>query len=443
MLPKSYDLKIILPSKNDEEENNFRKEFFTIYNNLYCLKPLKVYILKSIFEKYEKIANGNCDLREVELSLFLLNINISLAESNTYPEIPQILSLLYNIDFSNFQSKYVLLTFFDITYRYIQYKINDMEIFSKLLKIYFSQIGIMNQDLAYSSQVSLIFNKLLEKMKNNIDSNSIEYILFSLKEYFELIISLQNFYVICENAVNFNSMSIVVGIRTVGENLKSQIFDFILQYFNRVIQMHGIDEEKFNEIAKIITNFLKSVGYEVSPENKNIFIEFLNNFIKNYYLSLASYNQNTTRTKYSLITILQRLIIILGKDCINFLAFFFDEQIKHNDADILEDTIKLLGNCIQIIKKGSISLVSEYFAYFFSIIKRQNIPTSNISEVDKNILSLFASYIKLIANLTTDIPEILFNGSIKNLNFNEFINFVILICCNIVDATVIHFTLFL
>lgn len=401
------------------------------------MKPLKDYMLKSILEKYEKIATGNCDLREVELSLFLLNLNISFADSNSFPEVQQILNYLYNIDFSNFQSKYVLLNFFETSYKYIQYKINDVAVLTKLVKSYFSPIGIMNQDLSYSSQVSTIFNKLLEKLKSNLDSSLNEFIIFSLKEYFESLLSLNNFHVICENAVNFNSLSIVVGIRSVGESLKAQIFEFVLHYFNRIIQIHGIDEEKFNEVAKIITNFLKSVGYEVSAENKKVFVDFFNSFVNNCYLNLAHHGQNTTKTKYSLITVLQRLITILGKDSIIFLAFFFNEQMKHDDADVFEDTVKLLGNSVQILKKDSVHLISEYFAYFFSVIKTYTIPTSNISEVEKNILSIYANFVKLIANLTTDTPETLFSCGIKNFDFNELINIMILICCNIVDSTVI------
>ncbi len=398
---------------------------------------MKDYMLKSILEKYQKIASGNCDLREVELSLLLLNLNISLADSNSFQEVEQILHNLYNnIDYSNFQSKYVLLNFFETSYKYIQYKTSDSAVLTKLLKSYFSPIGIMNHDLTYSAQVSVILNKLLEKLKANLDQNTTEYIIYSLKDYFESLLSLNNFHVICENAVNFNSLSIVVGIRTVSESLKAQIFQYITQYFNRIIQIHGIDEEKFNEIAKIITNFLKSVGYEVSTENKKVFVEFFNNFINNCYLNLANYGQSTAKTKYALVTVLQRLIIILGKESICFLAFFFDEQIKLNDSETFEDTVKLLGNSVQILKSHSAYLVSEYFAYFFMAIKNYIIPNTNISEVDRNVLSLYASFVKLVANVTTEVPEILFTCSIKNFEFNELINLLILICCNIVDSTV-------
>ena len=147
LLPKNYDLKTTVPSKDDEELHNFTKEFFNIYNNLYCLKPMKEYMLKSILEKFEKIASGNFEYtREVELSLFLLNLNISFADFNTYSEVQQILHYLYNIEFSSFQSKFILQAFFEISYKYIQYKINDMAELMKLLKTYFSPIGIMNQD---------------------------------------------------------------------------------------------------------------------------------------------------------------------------------------------------------------------------------------------------------------------------------------------------------
>ncbi len=437
ILPKSLDLKNSLPNKNEDEDLTFfRKEFLSIYNNMYCLKPLKEYILKSILERFQIIVTGNCDLREIELSLHILTMTIPIGDYNTYQDIQHIFHLLFNIDFSNFQSKYVLLSYFDITYRFIQFKINDKLVLTKLLKIYFSGIGLMNQDTAYSIQVSIIFNKLLDKLKNSLDEELTEYIIYSLKNYLENLIHLRNFNLICENAVNFNSLSIVSGIRTVGENLKTQIFDFVFQYFNNVIQIHGMDEEKFNEIAKIITNFLKSVGYEVTLGNKKIFENFFNNFIKDCYLNLINYNQNSSRTRYSLITILQRLIIILGKDSINFLAFLFNEQIKSNDNETLEDTIKLLGNSVQILKNDSISLVSEYFSYFFSIIKELNIPSSNISELEKNILSLYYHFVKVIANITTDIPETIFSASIKNFDFNELINLMINICCNIVDSTV-------
>lgn len=437
MLPKSYDLKNNLPNKNDDDDFNlFRKEYFNIFNNLYCLKPIKQFMLNSILEKFQKVATGNCDLREIELTLFLLNSNISYSDYNSYNEIQQIFHLLFNIDFSNFQSKYVLLTYFDITYRYIQYKINDKVVLTKLLKTYFSGIGIMNQDITYSCQVSIILNKLLEKLRNNLDEELTEFIILSLKGYLENLLGLHNFNIICENAVNFNSLSIVLGIRIVGENLKSQIFEFIFQYFNSVIQIHGIDEEKFNEISKIITNFLKSVGYEVTPENKKTFETFFNSFINNYYLNLANFNQNTSRTKYSLITILQRLIIILGKDSINFLRFLFNEQIKSNDNEILEDTIKLLGNSVQILKNDSISLVSEYFFHFFSLIQSFHIPTSDVAEVEKNVLSLYANFVKFIANITTDIPQIIFSNDIEKFDLNELINFLINISCNIVDSTV-------
>lgn len=438
VLPRGYDLIHTVPSKNDEELNSFRKEFFNIYNNLFCLKPLKEYILTSILDKFEKIADGNCDIKVVELSLFLINLNINFQDTSNFPQIQSIFSLLYKINFSNFQSRFVLLTYFETSFKYIQHKINDNQVLENLIRSYFSDVGILNQDLNYSVQVSTIFNKLIEKLKGTLNLELTEFIIGSLRQYFEHILSLNNFYLICENAVNFNSFSVAINIRSVNDDLKFKMFGFILNFFNNVIQIHGIDEDKFNELAKIITNFLKSIGYEVSKHHKSIFIEFFNNFINTCYLSLihSLNNKNSAKTKYALITILQRLIVVLGSDSINFLSFFFSEQIRLNDPEIYEDTIKLLSNATQILKKESHGLISEYLFYFVALMKNYHIPKSNISEIEKNIISLYANFVKLVANITIELPEIFFMQTIKNFDFDYLVNLLYLIAYEIVDPTV-------
>ena len=399
------------------------------------MKPLKNFVLKSLLEKFQKISLGQSSLREVELALYLINVSFSYADSTNHQEINSIISLLFNINFSNFQSKFLVLNYFEATFKYLLFKINDFEILGNLLKLYFSPIGIMNEDFTYSAQVSAILNKLLDKSKNNLDKLA-NYIIFSFKEYFELILKSNNLFLISENSVNFNSLSMIVGLKSVDEVTRYQIFEYVLQYFNKIIHFHGLDEEKFNEICKIITNFLKSIGYEVANENKKNFIEFFNDFINNYYLNLCNYTNTSSKIKYALITILQRLILILGKDSFNFLVFFFNEQVKVNDPEIMEDTMKLLQNSVQVMKKDSVILVSEYFNYFFAVVKSYNIPVNNISEIDKNIISLYSNFVKLIANILAEIPEVIFDNTIKNFNFSEILNFLYLISYEIVDSTV-------
>jgi len=425
MLPLKIDLVNSYPNSINEDILTLRKEYFSIYNNLFCLKPLKEYILKSILQKFDKIEKQNCNLNEVELTLFIMNITIPYADTNTLQDIHLIYSYLFSIDFSKFQSKCIILTYFDISLKYIQYKSYEDTI-KNLLNIYFSPYGLMNQDLIYSNFVSIALNKLIEKLKTNMDIKTIEICVISFKQHFENIIGLNNFSIICENAINFNSVSICLSLKIVSEDIKLSMYGYLFEYLGRCFQIFGVDEEKFNEYSKTIIQMLKSIGHEISPELKAIFVNFFNEFINNFYVRLTIQNSNNFRIKHSLINILQRLIIILGADCFQFLFIFFNQQQQTNDSDTLEDCIKLLSNLSQILKKGSINLIRQYFPYYLNTMKGYNIPKDNVSEISKNIISLFSIFVKLVANILIDIPEELFNNN--NFNLKELVDFLYQIC---------------
>jgi hypothetical protein len=105
----------------------------------------------------------------------------------------------------------------------------------------------------------------------------------------------------------------------------------------------------------------------------------------------------------------------------------------------LEDSIKLLSNLSQILKKGSISLIRQYFPYYLNIIKGYNIPKENISEISKNIISLFSIFVKLIANILIDIPEELFDN---NFNLKDLVDFLYQICIETTCSSVNYIILY-
>ena len=116
----------------------------------------------------------------------------------------------------------------------------------------------------------------------------------------------------------------------------------------------SLSQEKFNEYSKTIIQMLKSIGHEISPELKAIFVNFFNEFINNFYVRLTIQNSNNFRIKHSLINILQRLIIILGADCFQFLFIFFKSAL----LAFLHTKLSR-----QLIFKVITTL--NFFAYFF------------------------------------------------------------------------------
>ena len=132
-------------------------------------------------------------------------------------------------------------------------------------------------------------------------------------------------------------------------------------------------------MIKILTTFIKSFTNEANQKIKEIYFYYMTAIIKDYYPQV----QSQTSVKYSIIIILQRLLIVLGKDSMNLIDYFLTNEIKYPTEDIFEDVMKLLHNSCQILKADAKPIVSKNFHYYFNLIKQVNIPKSNISDVDK------------------------------------------------------------
>ena len=74
--------------------------------------------------------------------------------------------------------------------------------------------------------------------------------------------------------------------KNFNEERRQIIFKEILSTFDLIFIHFGLDNDKFNEISKCVTNFIKCIGFELNPNSKIIFIDYFNNFIKEIYLKL-------------------------------------------------------------------------------------------------------------------------------------------------------------
>lgn len=146
-----------------------------------------------------------------------------------------------------------------------------------------------------------------------------------------------------------------------------------------IIKVLGLDGEKFNLMCKILTNFIKSFNNEANQKIKEIYFFYITAIIKEYYPQVQSQNN----VKYSIIIILQRLLIILGRDSVGLIDYFLTNEIKYPSEDIFEDVLKLLHNSCQILKIDAKPIVVKNFFYYYELIKQVNIPKSSISDMDK------------------------------------------------------------
>jgi hypothetical protein len=267
----------------------------------------------------------------------------------------------------------------------------------------------------------------VDKVKSQIGKLDVIYeISETLKNFLTyLCVENKNFHLITEYNVLFKTLGQTILQKHFNEDKRQVMYKEALGLFDSIINNFGLDTEKFIEVSRCITNFIKNIGFELNPNSKIIFIDYFNNFINNIYLKFPKHS----KVDYAMLTIIQRLITLLGKDSLNYVEYFIQEQVKYPENEMYEDYCKLLQNATQLLKKESKPLVQNCLYYFYTTIRNIELPKTDISEIDKNVLSIYSNFAKLLANITNDIVEVFFeNGGMKNLDLEEFLKFFDIYC---------------
>jgi hypothetical protein len=437
-----YDIKsnvFALANHEDDSFFIFRKEFSVIYQNLSSLPLIKSDVIVFIEEIFKKISNNQSDVYEMELALYLMNViqnqmNNPNQHSGSFDtqHISKLMTYLFSIPFIESDSDYVLLLFYETVSKFMQYVIANESVLLYMIQIYLGKKGISYNDIKIGPKICHFFDKFLDKVKTNLGknlelTNSIE---IGLNNLINALIELKNFQILVEYTVLFHSLSFVIIHRYYLDHKKPDTFQAFFNLIHKTFKVFGNDAEKFNEITKFLTNFLKCFNQELHANTKETFILFFNEYIREYYLKVSQF----PKCKYSIITVLQRLILILGNESLQYVEYFILEDLQVPSEELYEDAIKLLQNATQLLKKDSKPLVVKAFSNFYFALKKWNLPSSNISDVDKNIIYIYANFAKLLANITTDIVEVLFEGSgLNNCTTEELVNYMIYVGQEIID----------
>ena len=118
----------------------FRAEYIVVYQNLFCLKPLKEYliqILENFFVSINSNNNTNLKLNEVELPFFLLlNLQHSLKDEADNQLVSKVLKCVFQFNYTKLDSEVILQTFHEILNRYISFYMNDTNLMEYVVNLY-------------------------------------------------------------------------------------------------------------------------------------------------------------------------------------------------------------------------------------------------------------------------------------------------------------------
>jgi hypothetical protein len=432
IIPSEYDLSKEL--SDDDEFVFFRKDFTTILLKLVSIPYIKELFVNNINTKFENILKGQVNNHyEMELALYLLNILQVSLNNNEYENdnIKKALGYLFTINFTEINSDIILLLYYETLHRYQIVILANHEALIHVIKTFLGSRGILIQNVKIGVKICNIFDKFLDKAKmlvTDIRQDVINALMYLINN----IIDNKNFLLLIEYNILFHSLSLVTAEKIIESNeAQYYIYNEIFNLFNKIFVNYGVDEDKFIEISKLITSYLKGFPNEVG--NTKIFINFLNTLYNDIYAKVIT----SEKAKYAMITMLQRFIYILGRDSAQYVEYFLLNQIRYPSIEIYEDSIKLLHNLTQLLKKGAKQIVKNTFYLFYTTIKNCKIPTEDVSDEDKTYIMVYSNFIKLISNITgEETVELIFDEGLDNVNIEELLNYLNYVASQIIDSFV-------
>jgi len=458
-MPDDYNLDTDI-DELDKDDDFFkcRAELSNIYKNTYNISIMKEFIIDCILNNLgillkinneQDMNNININLLnkyDIEFCLYLINLLQESFISNDFKrsdnignKLNKIYIILFSYPFTKIKkADFVLLSYYNTINKGLENIKNNKEAIEYIIKLYISEEGIFNNgNNFFLIKIVNSFDRFLSKIKMSLQKmenfNFIN-IANTVKEYlYKLIIAIKNsknFQMLKNYNLLFHSYGLILSLEKSSNN-KKILYEDALKLLTNIVNELNTNNFQLNQaicevILDCVIQFIQAIqnkNKKSTDENKDIFINFFDNFIGSYCINIIDAKNNSLLLKY--ISFMQRVLILLGVNSLKYLEYFFLSDNCLN-LNILTDILKLEQNIITLLKKESKILVKKTFNNFYNIVQQFNFPNDNISDENKNIINIFLEFVKTFGIITFEIPEVFFeNEGVDNLLFLDLINFIL------------------
>ena len=466
-MPDEYSLNNDIDELDkDDEFFKCRGEFSVIFQNSYKIKILKEFIIDSILnnlfnllkidineQNINNINVNSINKYDIELCLYLIYIlqdgfigNDFFRKDITGQKLSKIYTILFTYPFAKIRNAdYVLLSYYNTINRGLENIKNNKEAIEYLIKLYISDEGIFyNGQLFFLTKIITYFDRFLTKIKINIQkmenmnfsiiANTIKDSIYKL---IDAIKNSQNFALLKNYRLLFHSYGLIISFEKDINNNKN-LYEEALKLLTNIFNELNTNNFQLNQtlcelILDCIIQFIQTVSFKNDKSNTNninitikqLFIDFLDNFIGSYCIKLIDNKNSSLLLKY--INFMQSVLILLGVNSIKYLEYFLLSN-NYLNINVISDCLKLELNTITSLKSNSKLFIKKTFNNFFLFIKNINFPNDNISDENKMYIDIFSEFNKLFYIIVHDIPEVFFeNDGIDNLNLLNLLEYILII----------------
>ena len=381
---------------------------------------------------------------DIEFCLYLISIlqegfigNDFSNKDNVGQKLSRIYIILFSYPFTKIKNvDYVLLSYYNTINKGLENIKNNKNAIDYIIKHYISEEGIFyNGKNFYLNKIVNSFDRFLTKIKSNIqkmDNMSFIDLAKTVSEYlYKIILAIknsQNFQLLKNYCLLFHCFGIIISLEKSIEN-KKYLYEEALKLLTDFVDKLNTNNLQLNQaicevILDCVIQFIQTVQAKSNEIIKNIFVNFLDIFIGSYCINIIDNKNTSLLLKY--VNFLQRVLILLGKDSLKYLEYFF---LNNNllQVNIFPDCLKLEQNTITSLKNDSKILVKKTFNTFYQTVLQFSFPNDNISEENKILINIFVEFMKTFGIISSEIPEVFFeNGGIDNLIFLNLVEFILI-----------------
>lgn len=388
--------------KLGEDEENFRilrGDLVNLYSNTLLITELKTRALEIIEAKLISLKSNIRDFsqNQIELPLFLLSqMHSTIMRDDkdlANPLYQKLIAHFLEVDFLAANSKIVSILYFEIWVKFASYFVIYPDAIPNVLESFMSEKGVLSPWAKLASRSSFFLLRFIDRLRPQLSSWA-ELVFVKAQEVIKLAEAggtqlmsndIENFYEIIGNMLEGFKMPPAKARETL-----EYYFELVL---NKINSMPSKYLDGIVDFIRRLNMLVKSLTMNTASESKDLFIQMSANLYKYFEIYINNPIQEC-------IVFVQKSLALVGTEMIEGVNTYIECLLNAKTQVWLDNCIRLVNYAGIERDEEGLQLVDKHLITIFDQLENVGFPESDHSDSDKDKISVFGKFMKLLLTCT-------------------------------------------